>query len=85
MSSFTVKELKKKFMKFVDGEDFPNTLIDWHEYDSETRQVFVWVDGEWNKEIKAQIENYLKTFHRKLLLSRMIRVVEEENDDEDYI
>jgi hypothetical protein len=85
MAFFTVKELKKKFMKFVDSEEFPDTLIDWHEYDGQTRQVFVWIEGEWNKEIKAKIENYLKTFHRKLLLSRMIRVIEEENDDEDYI
>ena len=85
MAFFTVKELKKKFMKFVDSEEFPDTLIDWYEYDSETRQVFVWVEGEWDKEIKGRLENYLKTFHRKLLLGRIIKVVEEEDDDEDFI
>ena len=85
MAFFTVKELKKKFMKFVDSEEFPDTLIDWHEYDGQTRQVFVRVEGEWNKEIKAKLENYLKTFHRKLLLSRIMKVVEEENDDEAFI
>ena len=85
MSSFTVKELKKKFMKFANSEEFSDTAVDWHEFDGETRQVFVWVEGEWNKEIKARLENYLKTFHRKLLLGRIIKVVEEENDDEDYI
>jgi len=85
MAFSTDKEVKKKLMKFVDSEEFPDTLIDWYEYDSETRQVFVWIEGEWNKEIKAKIENYLKTFHRKLLLSRIMKVVEEENDDEDFI
>jgi hypothetical protein len=85
MSSFKVKELKKKFMKFADSEEFSDTLVDWHKYDGETRQVFVWVEGEWNKEIKARLENYLKTFHRKLLLGRIMKVVEEEDDDEDFI
>ena len=39
----------------------------------------------WNKEIKARLENYLKTFHRKLLLGRIMKVVEEEDDDEAFI
>ena len=85
MKSFTVKSLKKKFMEFATSDEFPDTLIEWHHYSGETKQVFVRAEGKWDKEVKDKLGNYLKTLHRKLLLSRMITIVEEENDDEEYI
>lgn len=87
MSRFTVKELQRKFIKYANSDEFPNTAVEWHEYDGQVRIVFVWVEGEWNAEIRDKLTIYLRKFHRKLLVSRMIRTTEEkpEEDDEDYI
>jgi len=86
MGRFTVKALKKKFMKFANSEEFPDSSFEWHEYDSETRQVFIWVEGEWNIEIKLKLKDYLRRIHRKLLVNRIFREEDEEDEpSEDYI
>jgi hypothetical protein len=88
MPRFTVKELERRFVKFANSDKFPDTVVEWHEYDGQVRIVFIWVEGEWNPEIRQKMTTYLREkFHKKLLISRMIRTTVEENyeDEEDYI
>lgn len=88
MPRFTVKELERRFVKFANSDKFPDTVVEWHEYDGQVRIVFIWVEGEWNLQIRQKMTTYLREkFHKKLLISRMIRTTVEENyeDEEDYI
>ena len=88
MPRFTVKELERRFVKFANSDKFPDTVVEWHEYDGQVRIVFIWVEGEWNPEIRQKMTTYLREkFLKKLLISRMIRTTVEENyeDEEDYI
>ena len=88
MPRFTVKELERRFVKFANSDKFPDTVVEWHEYDGQVRSVFIWGEGEWNPEIRQKMTTYLREkFHKKLLISRMIRTTVEENyeDEEDYI
>ena len=88
MSRFTVKELERRFVKFANSDKFPDTVVEWHEYDGQLRIVFIWVEGEWNPEIRQKMTTYLREkFHKKLLISRMVRnePEEEHKDEEDYI
>jgi len=88
MSRFTVKDLERRFIKYANSDEFPETAVQWHEYDGKVRIVFIWVEGEWSPEIRQKMTTYLREkFHKKLLISRMVRTTPEENheDDEDYI
>ena len=55
MPRFTVKELERRFVKFANSDKFPDTVVEWHEYDGQVRIVFIWVEGEWNPEIRQKI------------------------------
>ena len=44
MSRFTVKELERRFIKYANSDEFPDTAVEWHEYDGQIRIVFIWVE-----------------------------------------
>jgi hypothetical protein len=70
-------ELKELFLLYANSDEFPETLFEWHEYDGQTKQVFIWVEGKWNSEVRTKLQNYLRKYNKKLLVSRMIRTREE--------
>ena len=73
MKKSTAKDLKEEFIKYVNSGEFPETDFEWHEYDSQTRQIFIWVEGEWNPEIRKKLKDYMRQYNRKILISRMLR------------
>tara|TARA_A100001515_G_C4462603_1_gene174145 strand:- start:76 stop:333 length:258 start_codon:yes stop_codon:yes gene_type:complete len=85
MSDYTVKSLKKKFMDFANSDEFAETLIEWHHYSGDTKQVFVRAEGRWDNEVKDKLGDYLKTIHKRLLLSRVITRKRESEDVEEYV
>ena len=72
MQKINVKELRKEFLEYANGSGFPDSLVEWHDYCGETKQVFVWVEGEWNKDVRIKLEAFLKKTHKRLTISRMI-------------
>ena len=72
MQKIDVKKLKKEFLHYANGKDFPDSLFEWHSYSGDTKQVFVWVDGEWNNDIRVKLEAFLQKTHKRLTISRMI-------------
>lgn len=73
MSKPTAKDLKKEFVDYVNNGEFPETDFEWHEYDGGTEQIFVWVEGEWNPEIRKKLKDHMRQYNRKILISRVIR------------
>jgi hypothetical protein len=73
MKKSTAKDLKEEFIKYVNNGEFSETDFEWHEYDSQTKQIFIWVEGEWNPKIRKKLKDYMRQYNRKILISRMIR------------
>ena len=72
MNKLTGEDLKKEFIKYT-ADEFPETEFEWHEYDGQTRQIFVWVEGEWNPDIRKKLKDHMRQYNKKILISRMIR------------
>ena len=74
MKNIDVNKMRERFLNYANGPDFPETLFQWAEFDYPTKQVFIWVEGRWNDEIRHQLQAYLKVgFNRKITISRMIK------------
>ena len=73
MKKLTAKGLKEEFIKYVNNGEFSKTDFEWHEYDGGTEQIFIWVEGEWNPEIRKKLKDHMRQYNRKILISRMIR------------
>ena len=73
MEKINVKKMREEFLNYANGEDFPDGLFRWQNYDGGTKQVFIWADGEWNNDVRIKLETFLKTnFHKRMTISRMI-------------
>lgn len=71
MKNINREEMEKEFLLFA--EKFEDTIVEWHEYDAASKQVFIWVEGEWNLDIKYELRDFLKeNFNDRILVSRMI-------------
>ncbi|HIL99341.1 MAG TPA: hypothetical protein EYG51_26045 [Pseudomonadales bacterium] len=71
-ASFSTPAMKKEFIEYANSSEFPDTVPKWHEYDPETRQVFLWVFGEWNMDIKEDFEDFVKQYDKKILIGTMM-------------
>jgi len=71
MGSFSTPAMKKEFIEYANSSEFPDTVTEWHAYDPETKQVFLWVEGEWNPVIKEHFEDFVKQYDRKILIGTM--------------
>ncbi len=80
MSSKVIKskELEESFLKWYSSDDYPydETCLEWREWDSATKQVFFYVVGEWNQDIKRGIRDWFRQFHRKITISRIVNTYE---------
>ena len=74
MEKVNVKKLEKEFLEYANGSDLPDSLVEWHDYCGETKQVFVWIEGEWNSDVRIKLEAFLRKTHKRLTISRMINV-----------
>ena len=72
--------LRQKFEEFIEWGFFTETLFEWHSYDGATKQVFIYIEGEWTPAIRKEIENHLKTFNKKITMSRIIKGPPEINE-----
>ena len=71
MKKINRKKMEKDFLLFA--EKFEDTIVEWHEYDPANKQVFIWVEGKWDLNIKYELKDYLReNFHNKILVSRMV-------------
>ena len=74
MKNIDVKDMRERFLNYANGVDFPDSLFEWEEFDYSTKQVFIWVEGEWTDEIRHQLRAFLKVgFNRKISISRLLR------------
>jgi len=73
--------LKQKFEEFVGWGFFEETLFEWHSYDNATKQVFIYIEGEWTPGIREEIENHLKGFNKRITMSRIIKGPPEINEE----
>jgi len=69
--TFSAKVMERDFIQYVNSGNFPDLAVEWHEYDYETQQVFLWVEGEWNSEVKCELQEFLKKYNRRVLVSTM--------------
>ena len=77
MKKVDVSKMKKEFLKYSNGEDFPESLFEWQNYDGHTKQVFLWVEGDWNDAIRYKLRDFLRNFHKSITISRMISIYKE--------
>jgi len=70
----TAKQLEEEFESWYGSKEYPyeNTCIEFREYDAKTKQVFVYVVGEWNYEIKCGVKEFFKQFHKRITISRIV-------------
>ena len=74
MKKLDVNKMRERFLNHANGSGFPESLFQWEEFDQPTKQVFIWVEGEWTDEIRHRLQAYLKVgFNRKITISRMIK------------
>ena len=74
VKSVKSKELESMFLKWYSSDDYPheNTCLEWREYDPQTKQVFFYVVGEWNRDIKKGRKEWFRQYNGKITISRII-------------
>lgn len=70
----TQKQVESAFEDWYDSDDYPyeNTCIEFREYDAKTKQVFVYIVGEWDQDIKQGLKKFFQKFHKRITVSRII-------------
>lgn len=65
------RELRRLFDEFFSSDPYPDLIVEWDHYDSETKQVFVWAEGDWTKERRNALEKALKRCVRRVLVTTL--------------
>ena len=65
------KLIESKFLNYVE-EKYENSIFEFSGYDSETRQVFFRVEGDWDEKIRKDLISFFKQYNNRISISRIL-------------